>query len=114
MCAVEADITELIREFSKIVGYYYNFEELINAIQEKIRIHQEQSAMFNLYDEEKQSTARDLNRESGSFLFIQLFYYMAMNTKNTDELKQQIITKCRIYYDGNRKQIDEITRFEQT
>ncbi|CAF1173301.1 unnamed protein product [Didymodactylos carnosus] len=107
--------SELIEKYSKIVGKYETRSDLIVALQKKIELYRRQIAMFSFYDDRKQKTAHDLSKESGSFIFFQLFQYITMTqTKSSEESKQEMLAKCRIYYQNNRKQLEAVDVFEQT
>jgi hypothetical protein len=104
----------LEKQYDKIFGCCSNQSELIDTIRIKTRSLERRLAMFNSFDDGKQVTTRDLTSESGSFLFFQLFQHITRNTKNTDELKQRMIAKCRDYYSNKNRILKQITEFEQT
>ncbi|CAF1205507.1 unnamed protein product [Rotaria sp. Silwood1] len=104
----------LTEKYSKIIGCFINQQELMDILQKRIKLLMRQSAMFNLYDDKKQMTARDLTKESGSFLFFQLFRHITLITKKNNESKRTMVAKCRVYYHDNKKQLESISLFERT
>ncbi|UJR19936.1 hypothetical protein I4U23_023068 [Adineta vaga] len=60
---------------------------------------------------------RDLSREVGSFIFLQLvkqvIKQMLIKNDSTEESKQEMIDKCRLYYRRNPNELKKIDEFEK-
>ncbi|CAF1689176.1 unnamed protein product, partial [Adineta ricciae] len=72
-----------------------------------------QAAAFSVYNQAEKAT-RDLTRETGSFLFFQLFKTALLSMTKTEQAKTMMISKCRDYYRGNEAELANITEFEET
>ncbi|CAF1374543.1 unnamed protein product, partial [Didymodactylos carnosus] len=103
----------LINDYPKIVALCTDQQELIKEIRTAIEQVIKQTAAFSLYDQTEKST-RDLTKESGSFLFFQLFKQILLAMPKTDKDRREMISKCRDYYRGNRKEVNNINEFEET
>ncbi len=90
-----------------IVNRCNNEEDLVNAIRESRQGLEKQTAAFSLYNQKEKST-RDLSKETGSFLFFQLFKTVLMNI----ELKQTQIDLLKLYR-GLKLSHNEIINFEE-
>jgi len=66
-----------------------------------------------LYNQKEKAT-RDLSKESGSFLFFQLFKTVLMNMPKTTESKEMMLARCREYYRGNAMELANIAEFDLT
>ncbi|CAF3259583.1 unnamed protein product [Rotaria socialis] len=115
-CQNKNNYEKLKKDYCKIIGIFNEQRSLALSIKNAIEIVDKQSTIFALYDTNKQKSMRDLSRESGSFIFLQLFKQamkqMAMNNGSTSESKQEMIDRCRMYYRGNEKEIKNIAEFE--
>ncbi len=87
-------------ENDRILNRCQNEEALANAIRETRDELDKQTAAFSLYNQKEKAT-RDLSKESGSFLFFQLFKTVLMNMPKTTESKEMMLARCREYYRGN-------------
>ncbi|CAF4042054.1 unnamed protein product [Rotaria sp. Silwood1] len=60
---------------------------------------------------------RDLNRESGSFIYLQLFKRIIQNIVPNqvamNKSKQEMLEKCHLYYRDNKKEMENIAKFER-
>ena len=90
-----------------------NVEALLNTIRESREGLEKQIAAFSLYNQKEKAT-RDLSKESGSFLFFQLFKTVLMSMPKTAESKQTMLSKCRDYYRGNVEELVNIAEFDVT
>ncbi len=72
-----------------------------------------QTAAFSMYNKKEKAT-RDLSKESGSFLFFQLFKSVLKNMPRTPEAKKTMVTTCRNYYRGNLTELKNIDEFDRT
>lgn len=103
--------------YYKIIGIFDEQISLCSSIKHAITLADKQSNIFALYNSDKQKSMRDLSRESGSFIFLQLVKQvikrMSANNASTDDSKQEMITKCRLYYRGNQKEMKNIDDFEE-
>jgi hypothetical protein len=62
----------------RIINHCNNEDDLSNAIRESREGLEKQTAAFSLHNQKEKST-RDLSKESGSFLFFQLFKTVLLN-----------------------------------
>jgi tetratricopeptide (TPR) repeat protein len=89
---------------------------LASNIVRSIELVDKQSAIFALYNTDKQKSTRNLSRESGSFIFLQLVKQVLQKMSSNEEAmktsKQEMLDKCRLYYRGNKKAMDDIDKFE--
>ncbi|CAF4235397.1 unnamed protein product [Rotaria socialis] len=98
-------------EHSKIIDSYTNLDELCDAIQNRIDLFDHQLQTFSFFDQNKQST-RDLSKDSGEFIWFQLFNHVIARFPRIEEAKQEMIEMCRQYYHGNSKELTLINQFE--
>ncbi len=101
------------RQTNSTTGWYQNEDDLVNAIRRSFKELDQQATTFSWYNQ-SQKTARDLTKESGSFLFFQLFNIVLKNMPKTPASKQSMISICRDYYQGNTTELANITEFEWT
>ncbi|UJR18575.1 hypothetical protein I4U23_005482 [Adineta vaga] len=87
--------------------------ELINNIKQARFELGKQAAAFSVYNQAEKAT-RDLTRETGSFLFFQLFKTALLSMIKTEQAKTTMISKCRDYYRGNEAELATIAEFEET
>jgi predicted RNase H-like nuclease len=89
---------------------------LASNIVRSIELVDKQSAIFALYNTDKQKSTRNLSRESGSFIFLQLVKQVLRKMSSNEEAmktsKQEMLDKCRLYYRGNKKAMDDIDKFD--
>jgi tetratricopeptide (TPR) repeat protein len=116
-CQNKNNYEQLKKDYHKIIGIFNEQMSLASSIKDAIELADRQSTIFALYNTDKQKSMRDLSRESGSFIFLQLVKHvikqMAMNAGSTDESKQEMIAACRLYYRGNQKEMKNIDEFEK-
>ncbi|CAF1501102.1 unnamed protein product, partial [Didymodactylos carnosus] len=115
-CKDESELCDeaaLKSTYTKIVGVFTNYVAISKNIRNGMNSIGKQSAAFSLYDQTQKAT-RDLNKESGSFLFFQLFKDVLLDMPKTVQSKMDMIEKCRSYYRGNRKEMENIDLFEQS
>lgn len=91
-----------------MLGIYVEYKPLFDILKQQI------NSIFNLFNQ-IDKPIRDLEHESSSYLWYQLFRdtLMTMHTE-TDQCKQQLINYCRSYYRLNKKYLEDINTFEQT
>ncbi|CAF0735286.1 unnamed protein product [Didymodactylos carnosus] len=109
----EDRIDSLMVKYPKIIGIYDEIYQLRLIIRKTMDLLEKQTAAFSLYDQ-KQKATRDLSKESGSFLFFQLFKDVLLNMEQTIEAKREMIAKCRDYYRSNKKELANIESFQTT
>jgi tetratricopeptide (TPR) repeat protein len=107
----------LNKDYYKLVGVFNEREVLASKIADSIELFDKQSAIFALYNTDKQKSTRNLSRESGSFIFLQLvkqvLQKMLSNKEAIETSKQEMLDKCRLYYRGNKKAMQDIDEFER-
>ena len=105
------------KEYHKLVDVIDGQRSLEFSINRVIDQINEQTSIFALYNREKQKSTRDLNRDSGSFLFLQLIkkviHKMLPNQDAINRSKEEMLHKCRLYYRGNPQEMENIDRFER-
>ncbi|CAF4944081.1 unnamed protein product [Rotaria sp. Silwood1] len=113
LCTRKENNDQLIQQYPKIIGIFTDIETLIKNIQYNIVSAAKQLAIFNLYNEKQKST-RDLSRESAEFLWFQMLKDVLLNLPQTLHAKEEMLSKCRDYYHQNKRQLENIDKFEQT
>jgi tetratricopeptide (TPR) repeat protein len=107
----------LNKDYHKLIGVFDERAVLASNITRSVELVDKQSAIFSLYNTDKQKSARNLSRESGSFIFLQLvkqvLQKMLSNKEAIETSKQEMLDKCRLYYRGNKKAMEEIDKFER-
>jgi tetratricopeptide (TPR) repeat protein len=111
-CMIKERYEHLINEYSKIIGIYVNLDELSQSIKEQIDLVDKQLQTFSVFDQHQKST-KDLTKESGAFLWFQLFNYVIARLPRNQQAKQQMIDMCKHYYRGNSKELKLIDQFER-
>ncbi|CAF1480183.1 unnamed protein product [Adineta ricciae] len=116
-CQNKNNYERLKEKYKKVVGIFTEQRNLGESIRNAIELIDRQSTIFALYNVDKQKSMRDLSRESGSFIFLQLIKQvikrMAMNNGSADDSKQEMVDKCRLYYRGNEKELENIKEFDK-
>ena len=118
-CRNESKYQYLLSEkaYHKIAGIFNDQVTLASSINNVIETVDRQSAIFALYNTDRQKSMRDLSRESGSFLFLQLIKQairqMLESNSTVVDSKQEMISKCKLYYRGNPKEIQNIDEFDK-
>ncbi len=106
------------KDYHKLVGVFNEREILASCITKSIELVDKQSAIFALYNTDKQKSTRNLSRESGSFIFLQLVKQVLQKMLSSEEAmqtsKQEMLDNCRLYYRGNKKAMEDIGEFERT
>lgn len=101
----------------KLRGVFNERAGLASCITHSVQLVDKQLAIFALYDTNKQKSTRNLSRESGSFIFLQLvkqvLQKMLLNEEAVETSKQEMLDKCRLYYRGNKKAMEDIDKFER-
>jgi tetratricopeptide (TPR) repeat protein len=108
-------------KYSKIAGIFDEQQSLKESIVRTVRAIEKQAVMFSIYDPEKQKSNRNLNRESGSFVWFQLMKEGIQRLRANDvqkgediTAKEEMLSKCRSYYRGNVKEMRQIDEFEHS
>jgi Tfp pilus assembly protein PilF len=102
----------LTNEYSKIIDIYTNLDALCISIREQVNLVEKQLEAFSFFDQHQQST-KDLSKQSGEFLWFQLFNHVILRLPRNQQAKQQMIEVCRQYYRGHTKQLRLIDEFER-
>ncbi|CAF1358255.1 unnamed protein product [Adineta ricciae] len=98
---------------TRLKAHCVNETELVNNVKQARFELGKQAAAFSVYNQAEKAT-RDLTRETGSFLFFQLFKTALLSMTKTEQAKTMMISKCRDYYRGNEAELANITEFEET
>ena len=111
-CIKKEKYQYLINEYPKIIGIYVNLNKLCQSIKEQIDLVDKQLQTFSVFDHNQKST-KDLSKQSGEFLWFQLFNYIINRLPNNQQAKQQMIEICKQYYRGNLKELKLINQFDK-
>ena len=103
---------DLTEKYSKIVGIYNSEADLCKSIEEQIDLVDKQLKTFSIFDKHKKST-KDLSKQSGEFIWFQLFKCVILRLPRNQQAKQEMIDTCRHYYRGNNKTLKSIDEFER-
>jgi hypothetical protein len=101
----------LINEYSKIIGIYNNLTDLYKSIKQQIDLFDKQLQTFSFLDQNQKST-KDLEKQSGEFLWFQLFNYVINRLPRNEQAKQHMVDTCQQYYRGNTKELKLIQHFQ--
>ena len=102
----------LTNEYTKIIGIYNNLDKLCESIQEQMNLVDQQIQTLSFFNQHEQST-KDLSKESGQFIWFQLFKYVILRLPRDEKAKKEMIETCRNYYRGHTKQMKLIDKFEE-
>lgn len=108
----KADESNEVRQ-NRIITRCQNATALKDAIQAAYEDFAKHAATFSTYNQKEKAT-RDLTKESGSFLFFQLFKSALMNMPKMVDSKAMMVSRCRDYYRGNTTELANIDEFELT
>ncbi|CAF1009461.1 unnamed protein product [Rotaria sordida] len=111
-CVKKDKYQHLIDKYSKIVGIYSCLDELCSSIRQEINLCNKQLEAFRIFDHHQQLT-KDLLKQSGEFLWLQLFHYIIIRLPRDQPAKKQMIDICRDYYRGNSDELKSIDKFER-
>ena len=101
------------KQHTRVISWCENQETLRNTIIKLREGIDKQAAAFSMYNQKDKAT-RDLAKESGSFLFFQLFKNVLKNMPKTAEAKNTMVSICRTFYRGNIKELANIEEFDLT
>ncbi|CAF0967163.1 unnamed protein product [Didymodactylos carnosus] len=106
----------LLNQYSKIINIFTKVDTLTKSIRDIIRSTSKQTLAFNLFDQQKQKTVRDLSNDSASFLWYQLLIDVLKQMPQTDNAEQEMLSYCRSYYEINddKNELKKIELFYQT
>ncbi|CAF2705200.1 unnamed protein product [Rotaria sp. Silwood2] len=99
-------------KYSKIIGIFYQLEDLFQSIRDNIDLVIKQIETFKFYEKHQKST-RELSKEFGSFLWLRLFKDIVLQLPHDEQAKQEMIDKLKEYYCNNNKQLKLIENFNQ-
>lgn len=85
-------------------------KETVERAREEVHRH---ATAFTMYNKKEKST-RDLSKERGSFLFFQLFKTVMKAMPRTAQAKKDMVTRCREYYRGSAKDLQDIDEFDKS
>jgi len=102
----------LTNEYTKIIGIYNNQDQLCESIREQMTLVDQQIQTLSFFNQHEQST-KDLSKESGKFIWFQLFKYVILRLPRDEKAKKEMIETCRNYYRGHTQQMKLIDKFEK-
>ncbi|CAF1133903.1 unnamed protein product [Didymodactylos carnosus] len=100
--------------YQKIIGIFTDQETLMRTIRHTIKLIEQQSSVFILYNH-TQKTTRNLANESGSFIWHQLLKDV-LQRMPIDAIagKREMLDICYKYYRDNKRELQNIQQFEKT
>ena len=99
-------------EHTYLVYWCENDATLIDRIQKSREELEKQTVVFSIYNKKEKAT-RDVSKDVGSFLFLQLFKTVIQNMPRTNEAKKSMLTICRSYYRRNLNELANIDDFDR-
>mgnify|MGYP001068459397 CR=1 FL=1 len=103
---------QLTNKYTKIIGIFNDLDQLCESIREQIHLVDQQIQTLNFFNQHEHST-KDLSKQSGQFIWFQLFKYVILRLPRDEKAKQEMIVTCRNYYRGNNNELKLIDHFEQ-
>ncbi|CAF1000108.1 unnamed protein product [Didymodactylos carnosus] len=101
----------LISQYSKVIDIFTDQQLLLKSIRDTLHLVSKQSLAFNLFDQQKQKSTRDLSKDSASFLWYQLLLDILKKMPQTEQSKNDMLEKCSDYYRSNKFQLRKIDHF---
>ncbi|UJR17485.1 hypothetical protein I4U23_004380 [Adineta vaga] len=99
--------------YDKIVDIFTEQHSLIRSLQKNIQLAEQQMDIFNVCNQSQRSI-RNLLKESGSFIWHQLLKEVLQKMPSNDQnAKEEMLQKCRLYYRGNKKELEKIDQFDK-
>ncbi|CAF1473296.1 unnamed protein product, partial [Adineta ricciae] len=103
-------------DYCKIVNVSDEQDNLTSSIEHITDYIDNQSTIFTVCDQDKQMSTRDVDQESGMFIFFQLvkkvIKKMLPNEDAVCKSKEEMINKCRLDCKDSTKDLENIIRFE--
>ncbi|CAF0995987.1 unnamed protein product [Adineta steineri] len=112
LSSIDKDKLVDTNSYTKIIDIFDNEDKLIQSIREELTDLQKRLLTFSIYD--KQTSIKDLSKESALFLWFQLFKDIIFQLPKSEESKYEMIEQCRQYYHGNQEELTNIEKFAQT
>ena len=103
---------EFIEKYSKIIGVFPDFNDLLASIEENRLLVIQQTESLKFYEQRQKST-RELSKEAGAFFWLRLFKEVVLQLPHDDQAKQEMIDKLKEQYRNNNKQLKSIEKFNQ-
>ncbi|CAF3374942.1 unnamed protein product [Rotaria socialis] len=100
-------------QHSKVINIFTSKHQLIKSIKMTIRLLEKQTCAFSLF-KQNQKTAKDLSRESASFIWHQLLIHVLRQMMDDEHAKIDMLNKCTDYYRFNKTERKNIERFRLT
>jgi tetratricopeptide (TPR) repeat protein len=106
------DDKSLENKYAKIVGVLSDQKSLMEYLHQTINLLEKQAKIFTLFDQ-RQSTSRDVSKDSASFLWHQMLLRVLQQMPQDEQSKQDMLDKCENYYQfekTQRKMIEKIQK----
>lgn len=110
-CMKSERYQHLTSKYSKIIDVCTTLNALCTSIREQIDLVERQLEAFKFFDH--QQATKDLSKQSGEFLWFQLFNHVIVRLSRNQQAKLQMIQVCRHYYRGHTEQLRLIDEFER-
>ncbi|CAF2903158.1 unnamed protein product [Rotaria sp. Silwood2] len=104
---------DIEEKYSKIIGIFTQYDDLINSIQQNIDVLKNDLQSFSIYTQNKKST-HNISKESASFLWFILFKNVILALSQDKQAKQDMINKLKERYQNNNRQLKLIEHFDKT
>ncbi|CAF3985511.1 unnamed protein product, partial [Rotaria sp. Silwood2] len=101
-------------EYPKYVEFFADQSVMLKSLKSRIDLTIKQTMTFNLFDNKKQKTVRNLSKESASFLGFQLLMDVLKQMPRTDQSFHEMLEKCSDYYKSNISELRMIEEFRMT
>ncbi|UJR33433.1 hypothetical protein I4U23_020878 [Adineta vaga] len=111
-CIKKTKYKDLLNKYSKVIDIFVDRKSLCISILEQINLVNKQLETFSFFDQH-QRAIKDLSKQSGEFLWYQLFKDLIVRLPGNLQAKQEMIDTCRHYYRGNSNEQKLIDEFEQ-
>jgi tetratricopeptide (TPR) repeat protein len=98
-------------EYEKMLEIYLDEDSLLKSISQTIHLLEKQRMAFSSFNQ-KQKSARELSKDSASFLWYRMLVYVLKQIPQDEQSKQDMLNKCRDFYQFNKRQLEKIEKFQ--
>ncbi|CAM4830231.1 unnamed protein product [Rotaria magnacalcarata] len=106
----------LLTDLTKLTHFPSFDSTMLNYICKLIRTTVKMAVDFNMFDQDKQSTIRDLTRNAAAFLWFQVLLYVLKDMGQDKHAHNEMIKMCQRYYEKHNDQaeLNNIAVFRET
>ncbi|CAF1368465.1 unnamed protein product [Rotaria sordida] len=101
-------------KYPKHVELFADKSVMLKSLKLRIDLTRKQTITFNLFDNKKQKSVRNLSKEFASFLGFQLLMDILKRMPRTDQCLHEMLEKCADYYQSNISELRMIEQFRMT